>query len=78
MAEPNIDGRIAEHGRQWRQKPALRDIYLDLYRRMAAQLTPGAVVETVIVRPLTGSCTTATTPMPSAAASLPSFARHQL
>lgn len=45
MAAPDIDGRIAEHGRQWRQKPALRDIYLDLYRRMAAQLTPGTTLE---------------------------------
>jgi len=43
MAE--IDGRIAEHGRQWRQKPALRDIYLDLYRRMAAELAPGRTLE---------------------------------
>ncbi len=40
-----VDGRIAEHGRQWRQKPALRDIYLDLYRRMAAELTPGKTLE---------------------------------
>jgi SAM-dependent methyltransferase len=40
-----VDGRIAEHGRQWRQKPALRDIYLDLYRRMAAELAPGATLE---------------------------------
>jgi SAM-dependent methyltransferase len=40
-----VDGRIAEHGRQWRQKPALRDIYLDLYRRMAAELSPGATLE---------------------------------
>jgi len=42
---PMVDGRIAEHGRQWRQKPVLRDIYLDLYRRMAAELTPGSVLE---------------------------------
>jgi SAM-dependent methyltransferase len=40
-----VDGRIAEHGRQWRQKPALRDIYLDLYRRMAAELVPGQTLE---------------------------------
>jgi SAM-dependent methyltransferase len=40
-----VDGRIAEHGRQWRKKPALRDIYVDLYRRMAAQLVPGATLE---------------------------------
>ena len=45
MDSPEIDGRIAEHGRQWRQKPVLRDIYLDLYRRMAAELAPGATLE---------------------------------
>lgn len=41
----DIDGRIAEHGRQWRQKPAVRDIYLDLYRRMAAVRAPGSTLE---------------------------------
>ncbi len=40
-----VDGRIAEHGRQWRKKPALRDIYIDLYQRMAAQLVPGPTLE---------------------------------
>ena len=40
-----VDGRIAEHGRQWQRKPVLRDIYLDLYRRMAAELTPGTTLE---------------------------------
>ena len=40
-----VDTRIAEHGRQWQQKPALRAIYLDLYRRMAAQLKSGATLE---------------------------------
>jgi len=44
MSEP-VDGRIAEHGRQWRKKPALRDIYVDLYRRMAAHRSPGATLE---------------------------------
>lgn len=41
----NVDGRIAEHGRQWRKKPALRDIYVDLYRRMAAARAPGLTLE---------------------------------
>lgn len=45
MAELSVDGRIAEHGRQWRQKPVLREIYLDLYRRMAAELRSGATLE---------------------------------
>lgn len=40
-----IDARLVEHGRQWREKPALRTIYLDLYRRMAAELKPGATLE---------------------------------
>jgi SAM-dependent methyltransferase len=40
-----VDDRLIEHGRQWRKKPALRDIYLDLYRRMAAQLVPGQTLE---------------------------------
>lgn len=45
MTGSAVDGRIAEHGRQWRQKPALRDIYLDLYRRMAAELASGGTLE---------------------------------
>ena len=45
MNTPAFDDRIAEHGRQWRQKPALRDIYLDLYRRMAAELVGGKTLE---------------------------------
>jgi SAM-dependent methyltransferase len=44
MSEP-VDGRIAEHGRQWRKKPALRDIYVDLYRRMAAARAAGPTLE---------------------------------
>ncbi len=40
-----VDARIAEHGRRWREKPALRDIYLDLYRRMAAELVAGTTLE---------------------------------
>ena len=43
--DAKIDGRIAEHGRQWRQKPVLRDIYLDLYRRIADELSPGHTLE---------------------------------
>lgn len=45
MSAATVDGRIAEHGRQWRQKPALRDIYLDLYQRMAGHLASGATLE---------------------------------
>lgn len=45
MAGDAVDARIAEHGRQWRQKPVLREIYLDLYRRMAAELAPGNALE---------------------------------
>ncbi len=45
MDSQAVDGRIAEHGRQWRQKPVLRDIYLDLYRRMAEEIAPGATLE---------------------------------
>ncbi len=41
----SVDGRIAEHGRQWRKKPALRDIYVDLYRRMAAARAAGPTLE---------------------------------
>lgn len=41
----NVDARLVEHGRQWREKPALREIYLDLYRRMAAELVPGKTLE---------------------------------
>lgn len=40
-----VDERIAEHGRQWRKKPAVRDIYVDLYRRMAAQCAAGPTLE---------------------------------
>lgn len=43
--EPQVDARLVEHGRQWREKPALRAIYLDLYRRMAGELKPGASLE---------------------------------
>ncbi len=45
MAAPAVDARIAEHGRRWREKPALRAIYLDLYRRMAGELAPGKTLE---------------------------------
>lgn len=40
-----VDARIAEHGRQWRKKPAVRDIYVDLYRRMAALRASGPTLE---------------------------------
>lgn len=40
-----LDTRIAEHGRQWRQKPVLRAIYRDLYRRMKAARAAGRTLE---------------------------------
>lgn len=40
-----LDERIAEQARQWRSKPALRKIYGDLYRRMAAACVPGRTLE---------------------------------
>ncbi|MSO73354.1 MAG: class I SAM-dependent methyltransferase [Rhodospirillaceae bacterium] len=45
MIPQAVDARIAEHGRRWREKPALREIYLDLYRRMAAELAAGTTLE---------------------------------
>lgn len=44
-AQTQVDARIAEHGRQWRKKPAVRDIYVELYRRMAAARAPGPTLE---------------------------------
>jgi len=37
--------RTAENRRQWQRKPALRAIYNDLYRRMAAQCVAGRTLE---------------------------------
>jgi SAM-dependent methyltransferase len=39
------DPRLAEQGRRWREKPVLRALYTDLYRRMAAACVPGRTVE---------------------------------
>src|SRR5258708_29843026 len=36
----DVDPRTAENRFQWQRKPALRAIYADLYRRMAAQCVP--------------------------------------
>jgi SAM-dependent methyltransferase len=41
----SVDDRLVEFGRQWRNKPALRAIYHDLYRRMAAELAAGPTLE---------------------------------
>jgi hypothetical protein len=40
-----VDARLAEHARQWRRKPALREIYTDLHRRMSALCVPGLTLE---------------------------------
>jgi SAM-dependent methyltransferase len=40
-----LDERIADQARQWRNKPVLRKIYGDLYRRMAAACVPGRILE---------------------------------
>jgi SAM-dependent methyltransferase len=44
-AAASTDPRLIEFGRQWRNKPALREIYHDLYRRMAAELMAGPTLE---------------------------------
>jgi len=40
-----MDTRLAAHRRQWEEKAVLRDIYTDLYRRMASRLVPGRSLE---------------------------------
>jgi SAM-dependent methyltransferase len=44
-AVASVDPRTAENRFQWQRKPALRAIYADLYRRMAAQCVPGRTLE---------------------------------
>lgn len=44
-AAASTDPRLIEFVRQWRNKPALREIYHDLYRRMAVELTAGPTLE---------------------------------
>jgi SAM-dependent methyltransferase len=39
------DARLAQQGRRWREKPVLRAIYTDLYRRMARVCVPGRILE---------------------------------
>lgn len=39
------DPRIAQHRAAWQAKPALRAVYEDTYRRIAAALVPGPVLE---------------------------------
>lgn len=39
------DARLAEHRAAWQAKPALRAVYEDTYRRIAAALVPGPVLE---------------------------------
>lgn len=47
MAEDSqaTDPRLAEHRLIWREKPVLREIYSDYYRRMARECRPGATLE---------------------------------
>ncbi len=47
MAENSqaTDPRLAEHRLIWREKPVLREIYSDYYRRMARECKPGATLE---------------------------------
>jgi SAM-dependent methyltransferase len=40
-----VDVRLLEHAHQWRRKPALREIYTDLHRRMAAACVSGTTLE---------------------------------
>ena len=39
------DHRLLERDRQWQRKPALRTVYVDLYRRIAAATVAGRVLE---------------------------------
>lgn len=40
-----MDPRLDARRRQWEQKPVLREVYADLYRRMAAVLVSGPTLE---------------------------------
>lgn len=45
-ADPRLsDPRLLEYGRRWREKPVLRALYIDLYRRMAAACLAGPTLE---------------------------------
>lgn len=44
VSEPSRSAVFA-HRQVWERKPALRAVYLDLYRRMAERCAPGALVE---------------------------------
>lgn len=39
------DPRTSENRSQWEHKPALREVYRDLYRKMVAQCVPGRTLE---------------------------------
>lgn len=39
------DSRLDEYRRVWEQKPVLREIYTDLYQRIATRLVPGKTLE---------------------------------
>ena len=41
----SVDARTGDNRDAWRAKPALRLVYHDLYRRMAARLVPGRTLE---------------------------------
>lgn len=40
-----MEGRLGQHRRAWEEKPALRAVYEDLYRRIAASCAPGRSLE---------------------------------
>ena len=40
-----VDPRTAQNLRQWENKPSLRAVYQDLYRKMAGECLPGATLE---------------------------------
>jgi SAM-dependent methyltransferase len=40
-----VDPRTAQNLRQWENKPSLRAVYQDLYRKMASECLPGATLE---------------------------------
>jgi SAM-dependent methyltransferase len=39
------DARTLENRRQWERKPALREVYIDLYRKMVEHCVPGRTLE---------------------------------
>jgi hypothetical protein len=40
-----VDQSPAAYRRIWKQKPVLREIYLDIYRRILDETVPGSILE---------------------------------